>query len=72
MKNVNNNLIELTLIIFFSFFTYVNAVEFRGAAFESYKGASSKKKINVNKWMVLFMKNFRSYIKKFETLFNFY
>lgn len=31
-----------------------------------------KKKINVNKWMVLFMKNFRSYIKKFETLFNFY
>jgi len=46
MKNVNNNLIKLALIIFFSFLTYVNAVEFRGAAVESYKGASSKKKIN--------------------------
>ena len=46
MKNVNKNLLKLSLIVFFSLFSYVHAVEFRGAAVESYKGASSKKKIN--------------------------
>ena len=46
MKNVNKNLFKLSLIVFFSLFSYVNAVEFRGAAVENYKGTSSKKKIN--------------------------
>ena len=44
MKNVNRNFLKV-LIIFFSLFTYVNAVEYRGAAVENYTGSSSKKKI---------------------------
>ena len=69
MKNVNNNLIKLTLIIFFSFLTYVNAVEFRGAAVESYKGASSKKKINetLKNAKTKACKNaFRKYVQEME------
>ena len=69
MKNVNNNLIKLTLIIFFSFYTYVNAVEFRGAAVESYKGSSTKKKINetLENAKAKACKNaFRKYVQEME------
>tara|TARA_E500000178_G_C17013631_1_gene751732 strand:+ start:747 stop:1892 length:1146 start_codon:yes stop_codon:yes gene_type:complete len=69
MKNVNNNLIKLTLIMFFSFFTYVNAVEFRGAAVESYKGSSTKKKINetLENAKAKACKNaFRKYVQEME------
>ena len=45
MKNVNKNLFKLILIIFFSLFSYVHAVEFRGAAVENYSGVYTKKKV---------------------------
>ena len=45
MKNVNKNLFKLSLIVFFSLFSYVHAVEFRGAAVENYSGVYTKKKV---------------------------
>ncbi len=46
MKNVNKRLLIFFSVLFFATSNYLNAVEFRGAGFETYKGASSKKKIN--------------------------
>ena len=46
MKNVNKKFLIFFSILFFSISNYLNAVEFRGAGVETYKGSSSKKKIN--------------------------
>jgi len=45
MIHVYKNIFRLTLVIFLSLSTYVNAVEFRGSAVENYSGSFSKKKI---------------------------
>ena len=45
IKNINKNLFKLSLIVFFSLFSYVHAVEFRGAAVENYSGVYTKKKV---------------------------
>ena len=69
MKNVNKKLIKLTLIVLFGLISYASAVEFRGAAVENYKGASSKKKINetLEKAKVKACKNaFRKYVQEME------
>ncbi len=69
MKNVNKKLIKLTLIIFFGLISYASAVEFRGAAVENYKGASTKKKINetIEKAKGKACKNaFRKYVQEME------
>ena len=69
MKNVNKKLIKLTLIILFGLISYASAVEFRGAAVENYKGASSKKKINetLEKAKGKACKNaFRKYVQEME------
>tara|TARA_B100001175_G_scaffold315515_1_gene327238 strand:+ start:497 stop:1591 length:1095 start_codon:yes stop_codon:yes gene_type:complete len=68
MKNVNRNLLKV-LIIFFSLLTYVNAVEYRGAAVENYSGSSSKKKIKktLENAKAKACKNaFRKYVQEME------
>ena len=46
MKVVNKIFFIIKLIIFVLYLNVSYAVEFRGAAVETYKGSSSKKKIN--------------------------
>ena len=68
MKNVNRNFLKL-LVIFFSLFTYVNAVEYRGVAVENYTGSSSKKKIKetLENAKAKACKNaFRKYVQEME------
>ena len=68
MKNVNRNFLKV-LVIFFSLFTYVNAVEYRGVAVENYTGSSSKKKIKetLENAKAKACKNaFRKYVQEME------
>ena len=46
MKNVNKIFLTLLSIVFFSYFSNLYGVEFRGTGLEVYKGNSSKTKIN--------------------------
>ena len=45
MKNVNKIFLTLLSIVFFSYFSNLYGVEFRGTGLEVYKGNSSKTKI---------------------------